>query len=161
MTTDQTPDSDHRYTITEAAQRLGISREALRLRIRRGRVLATKSGGQWYVHLPPDTGADGRADSDPDTTADTDQGERVAELREELGHARAEINRLWSALAVRDRELERKDAIILALSQRPALPAPQGLGERAGEGATMPVEAAETGEKPPVPSRPWWKWWAR
>src|SRR3712207_2859750 len=78
MTTLSTPDHDlPRYTITEAAKRLGISREALRLRVRRGRVLASKSNGQWYVHLPAE-GADTDPDMSPDQTPDVDQGGVVA-----------------------------------------------------------------------------------
>jgi len=122
MTPDQTPDSDQgRYTITEAAVRLGISREALRLRIRRGKVLSAKSGGVWYVYLPADT----RADSTPDMTPDSDQGALMAQLHGDLAEARGEIGRLWEELQTRRLENERKDAIILALSQRPALPEPR------------------------------------
>jgi hypothetical protein len=116
--------------------------------------------------------ADRPADTDPDMTPDSDQGAVVAELREALTHARGEISRLWSALETRDRELERKDAIILALAQRPALPSPadmgegtvpQGVGEGPGEGsaATMP----RSGPERPVSQReapeppPWYRRW--
>ena len=153
MITPPTPDADlPRYTITEAARRLGISREALRLRVRRGRVMASKSGGQWYVHLPAE-----EADTDPvmppDQTPDNDQRAIVTVLREDLEHAREEITRLWVALEVRDRELERKDAIIMALAQRPALPSPADQPEPP---ATMPAEAPESAV---APSRP--KGWLR
>jgi len=170
MTTDQTPDSDQqRYTITEAAKRLGISREALRLRIRRGRVLASKSGGQWYVYLPVDTPVS-EADTAPDTSTVTDQGAIVANLRDELDYARAEITRLWSALEVRDRELERKDAIILALAQRPALPAPAPSdrstvegppAEGVGETVAHRLEHLLTDAAATARPRPWWRRWLR
>ena len=141
MTTPSTPDADlPHYTITEAAKRLGISREALRLRVRRGRVLASKSNGQWYVHLPAE-GADTDPDRSPDQTPDLDQGAIVTTLREDLEHARDEITRLWAALEVRDRELERKDAIIMALAQRPALPSPADQPE---PGATVPRDEPES-----------------
>lgn len=152
MTTEPTSDTDlQRYTITEAAQRLGISREALRLRVRRGRVVATKSDGQWYVHLPTE-GADIDPDMPPVQTPVTDQGVLVGELREALEHARGELTRVWAALEVRDREIERKDAIIMALAQRPALPSPTP--EPAAE---MPHSGAESAVTPPVR----WPWWRR
>jgi len=37
---------------TEAAQALGISLDALRKRIARGTIEATKEGGHWYVQGP-------------------------------------------------------------------------------------------------------------
>jgi hypothetical protein len=155
MSPDTTADSDQaRYTMTEAAARLGISREALRLRIRRGRVLASKSGGQWHIYLPADTpvnGADTPSDTTAHTSTDSDRAELVAALREELEHARGEIARLWSALGVRDRELERKDAIILALAQRPALPA--------GSIEPQPTTEARTESPQEPPSAPKRRGW--
>ncbi len=157
MTMDQTTDGDQaRYTITEAAQRLGISREALRLRIRRGRVLASKSGGLWYVYLPADTPvseADNPLDMTGDTSTNSDQGALVVQLQGDLADARGEVARLWEELQSRRLENERKDAVILALSQRPALPAPRA--EPPAETPTAP--RAEAAQSPAW--RPWWRRW--
>src|SRR3712207_7827703 len=46
-----TDNSDNLLPFAEAAAQLGISREALRKRITRGRVTALRRGGQWFVNL--------------------------------------------------------------------------------------------------------------
>jgi len=68
----QTPDMDDTsgqgWTLTEAAERLGVSREALRKRVVRGRIPAHKDeNGVWLVDLPT---PDNRADKSPDVAAD-------------------------------------------------------------------------------------------
>lgn len=56
------------WTLTEAAERLGISREALRKRVIRGRIPAYKDqNGVWLVDLPT---LDKRADNAPDMAVD-------------------------------------------------------------------------------------------
>lgn len=50
-----TPSSGH-VGIAEASARLGISREGVRQRIRRGQLAATKIDGQWWILLPDPTG---------------------------------------------------------------------------------------------------------
>ncbi len=59
--TDTTDDASHNTTdvshdttvdVTTAAELLGISEEAVRARIRRGKLAAEKVGALWRVHLP-------------------------------------------------------------------------------------------------------------
>ena len=129
-------------SITEAARALGVTREAIRQRIRRGRIHAAKIDGQWYVELdcpristghmlgvdsapvPPNT----QPDSVPYSTFVTQLQGEIAFLREEV---------------------RRKDAIIARFAERlPALP--EG---RQDEPATPPPPRDEQ-----KPKRRWWLW---
>jgi len=68
QTSDMDNTSGQGWTLTEAAARLGVSREALRKRVVRGRIPAHKDeNGVWLVDLPT---PDNRADMSPDMAAD-------------------------------------------------------------------------------------------
>ena len=119
--TDITAERPPGLTITQAAQRLGINRDTIRQRVRRGTLPATKIGKQWYIHLDgpgtasgtirdvfspgsPDTGSatvpPTVRDGDPDDTAivtDTDP-DRAA--RGALATAQAEIARLETTVTI-------------------------------------------------------------
>lgn len=104
-------------TIGEAARALGISPEAVRQRIRRGTLPASKIGDRWYVQTPPapDTSLDGELARERDRQqADSD----AAALRELIARLTDEVAFLRSELAARNEELRRKDELIAALLQR-------------------------------------------
>jgi excisionase family DNA binding protein len=83
---------DERLTVAEAADLLGITKEAVRKRIHRGSLRADKDlDGTVRVYVAPST------------TAPEDRPELVEVLRDEIAHLR--------------RVSERKDAIIMSLSQ--------------------------------------------
>jgi hypothetical protein len=106
-----------RLPLTEAAKVLGITREAARKRVQRGTLHGWKENGCWIIEL------DDTADAVED-----DQGGQVAEI---VGVLRDENKRLWD-------ELQRKDSIIMALTQKiQALPEP-----------TLKNT-----------NHPWWKFW--
>lgn len=140
--------------IGEAAAQLGITTDAVRKRIRRRSLRAYKAGGQWYVVLPAsrpriqdgdlDTVLDGGQDDNLDSVQD---GQLVAALRDEIGFLRRELE-------ARAEEARRKDAIIMALSQRAALPAPQ-------EGAEAAAAAPAMSAIHETRKRPWWVVWRR
>jgi len=99
------------HTITEAAARLGISKEAMRSRVQRRRVQARKGDdGQWCVILPDD------ADASPCPTAAApspmanatgaigyDAPQEPADMR--LVEMREEVRFLRERLQVRDDEI--------------------------------------------------------
>ena len=122
--------------IGEAAQILGLTTTAVRKRIRRGSLPATKNAdGTWTVHLapvPPGQDAGRPAGSPADGPA---VDGRVAILEREN-------ERLWQELERRSEELRRKDVILAQFAERlPELPA-----------ACPPPEASAS-------PRPWWKFW--
>jgi hypothetical protein len=88
-----------RLSLTEAAEVLGTSRDAVRMRVRRG-TLASEKGedGRVYVFVEPD-----RDTVHPESQDEPSSSPLVDVLRDEIAHLR--------------RESERKDAIIMSLSQ--------------------------------------------
>jgi hypothetical protein len=113
---------ERRLTVSDAAQELGISAEAVRSRIKRGTLDSTKEGRTVYVLLPgrPDsdqttTGHDRTNDQAPPehdqtgTRADV-QGELVDSLLDQVTYMREQL--------AEEREARRRaDTIIAQLSQ--------------------------------------------
>ena len=103
-----------RVTVQEAAQRLGISQDAVRQRIRRGSMRHDKDDkGRVYVYLDPtNTRTTPVHDAPRDTVYDASRSnELVTELRNR-------IQFLENELTDRKEESRRKDHIIAALTQR-------------------------------------------
>ncbi len=107
--------------IGEAASRLGLTTAAVRKRIRRGSLKASKQDdGTWLIELPDEAGPPN----------DQDVGGAASSPRDDLAHAelveqlRSENVRLWEELRSRGEELRRKDIIIASFAERlPELPA--------------------------------------
>jgi len=101
-------------TVQEAAQRLGISQDAVRQRIRRGSIRHDKDDkGRVYVYLDP---TNTRPTPVHDAPSDTvPEASRSNELVTEL---RNRIQFLETELTDRKEESRRKDHIIAALTQR-------------------------------------------
>ena len=104
---DGEPPSPPGATIAQAALALGVSREAIRQRLRRGTLPATKVNGQWFIHLdqlnrpgtaeptpePTPTG-DARPTNPPDGSGDGVAYARLVDhLEKEIGFLREELQR--------------------------------------------------------------------
>jgi len=117
---------------TEAAQALGISLDALRKRIARGTIEATKEGRHWYVQGPDNQPAADRlptghqADASPQTAQNQVDGAELAIAVEEL---RARVQSLEAQLGVKDTQI----------------------GELHRLMATTALNAAQ--------GKPWWRFW--
>jgi hypothetical protein len=139
--------------ISDAAQQLGISAEAIRKRIGRGTMHGYKVDGQWYVTLDGPAGyAAGHPDGHPNATTgqrqDTHPDGAAGVYRELVDQQRTEIARLVEQLNVKDEQLQQANVIIMRLSERVAeLPAP----------ASQPQPEAPAESTPP--RRRWWQWW--
>jgi hypothetical protein len=101
-------------TITEAAARLGISRDAMRTRVRRGQVVAFKDPtGQWRVNLPDvqadpglDRGHDPGQDHPPDPPPGQGAGDgAVTALEELVSVLKAQVATQQEQLTAKDRQL--------------------------------------------------------
>jgi excisionase family DNA binding protein len=130
---DQTA-NQHRLTVHDAARRLGISEDAVRMRVKRGTLRSEREDGRLYVLL----------DADP-TTDPTDRTDLlIAELQDRV-----------RSLEEANRENRR---IIAALTSRiPALEAPRESPvptEEASEGARPHPGTEEPQEGT---QRPWWR----
>ena len=120
-------------TLTEAAARSGYSREALRLRVRRGKLKSSK-GNDGTIRVlvselvtlpPPEAPADDTADDQGDV-----QVAAIEVLRSTVDDLRSELNATRSAL-----ETARSDLL-----------ADRGRAERAGAEATAEKARAERAE---------------
>jgi hypothetical protein len=147
--------------IGDAAERLGISTDAIRRRIHRGTLHGEKIGGIWHVAVPAahdvhtrqaagaepippgDRPGGNRAESGPDRAA---TGEATGALSALIDAQRDEIAYLRAALSEEQEARRRADTIILELSRRPvALPADvdAAVSDLQGPQATKPAETTD------------------
>ncbi len=88
----------YRLTVAQAAERLGITQDAVRQRIRRGSIEHDKDeNGRVYVYLDP-------THTEHDTVQDGVRDELVEELRDRIRYL--------------EEESKRKDAILLRMAER-------------------------------------------
>ena len=111
-TTPNTTAVSHNTTVdvATAAQRLGISEEAVRARIRRGKLRAEKVGALWRVHLP-DGEPVGTQTRPPQPSRDTTSRHATehatqhnTESSELVDHLRGEVTYLRERLEEADRQ---------------------------------------------------------
>ena len=146
--------TDH-LTLDEAAAVLGISREAVRLRVRRGTLDGARVGGIWYVTLV------GRSSTDHTTDRPTDRPRyprrRDTAERDELAqHLRDEVDFLRDRVKFYERQVEHQAGEIADLRRQ--LPPPAtGEGPEEGTAPPMPFPAPER----PLTRRPWPPWYIR
>ncbi len=161
-------------TVQEAAEALGVTVEAIRGRMHRGKYLKEKDEeGRVFVLLSPDQLPNGRAEvyersterlgsssgerSDAHSRADgpTVYRRRDFDAEELVEELRGEVAYLKEIVATRDEEVRRRDHIIMALTERvPELEASQDVQED----ARRPAEGAGGVEHQPEPERrSWWR----
>jgi excisionase family DNA binding protein len=142
------PDLD-RLTVAQAADALNISQDAVRKRIARGTIPHDRDGsGRVHVYLSP-------SETVHKTDQDTVQDEAAKTVQDTY------IRSLEDQLAFLRRELERKDTILLNLTER--IPQLEALQEATDVPDTV-EEAPERAEPPPAAGgaqegarRPWWR----
>jgi hypothetical protein len=148
---DERTGDERRTTVSEAAEILGISAEAVRGRIRRGTIPVEREGGTVYVLI--EEPKDHRTTGDQSRTTDDRPGDRtdllIAELQDRV-----------RSLEEANRENRR---IIAALTSRiPAIEAPQEDRE-SPETVEGEPERAEPHPDTLRPQegvqRPWWRRW--
>jgi hypothetical protein len=147
-------DTRRRLTVTEAADALGVTVDAVRSRVKRGTIAHEREGGRVYVLLYADEARPGRA-QDTDQVGDQGVGqpedrtaELIATLREQLAaerQAHAEARRIIAGLVERI----------------PAIEAPQEAADAAEtveqESERVEPRFAAPGAQEGVESRPWWR----
>ena len=129
-----------RLTVAQAADRLGVTQDAVRKRIARGTIRHEKDyEGRIFVYLDTfesesKTDQDNGQDGESNTVSDADQDKYTRSLEDQIDFLR--------------RELERKDTIIMSLTQRiPEL-------EASPEPREVHVTASEGEGRRDVPSEP-------
>jgi len=136
--------------VSEAAELLGITAEAVRMRIKRGTLRSERQAGRVFVLLGPDRPTE-------HTTEHTTEQTELTDARDELiAQLRAEVE-AWRE------EARRKDHLLAAALERiPAIEAPP----EARESPVTVEEEPESAEPRPGTSeaqgdaqRPWWRRW--
>ena len=137
--------TNQRVTVPEAAELLGITVEAVRMRIKRGTLSAERQGGRVFVLL-------GQGHPTEHTTERTD----LTDPRDEL------IAQLRSEVEAWREEARRKDHLLAAALERipPQLEAPP---DAPGSPETVEKEQGRAEPRPDAPAaqegeaRPWWR----
>jgi hypothetical protein len=151
--------SGNRASVYEAADILGVTVDAIRKRIQRGTIPHQRDeDGRVWVLL--DT-----ASSLQDATTSRVSGDAEyaypTEIRDELVVSlKDQVEYLRRVIGARDLELQRKDSIIAALTQRiPELEPPQEASpEPQGSPADVTEEPSDTHEAPSkMERRSWWR----
>jgi excisionase family DNA binding protein len=144
------PSSDlDRLTVAQAAEALGISQDAVRKRIARGTIPHDRDeSGRVFVYLSP-------SETVQKTDQDTVQDDATKTVQDTY------IRSLEDQIAFLRRELERKDTILLNLTERiPELEAPQEASESPETVEKAPESAdhrSATGGTQEGAQRPWWR----
>jgi hypothetical protein len=145
-----------RVTVAEAAQLLGLSAEAVRSRVQRGTLKSKKERGTVYVLLDSERLSSDQTSSKrhPNGDEDTTQTDARAHLD---GDQTRFIASLEGQIEWLRREVERKDTIIMSLSQSiAALEAPAAPEPR--ESDISASEDKGNGDVPPQEEqRSWWR----
>jgi hypothetical protein len=134
-----------RRTVAQAADALGISQDAVRKRIARGTISNDRNeSGRVYVYLSPsETVHKTDQDTGPDDATKTVQDTYIRSLEDQIAFLR--------------RELERKDGILLNLSNKiPQLEAPES-PETVEEASDSAEPRSATGGAQEGARRPWWR----
>ena len=147
-----------RYTVTQAADMLGISTGAVRNRLSRGTLRSVKESGTVYVLLPADIQRDAERDAAdiPPGMSPSDSDALTSELRDRLRYVEGQLE------AERQAHAESRRLLAAALERIPpqleASPEAPGSPETAtekAEGVTTP-RPGTTGAQESV-QRPWWR----
>ena len=138
--------TSQRLTVQEAAEILGTSVDAVRMRVRRGSLPSEKdSDGRVYVWVDGDASeTKPRLDGESDALISA-KDETIATLREQL-EAEREANR------------ENRRIIAALTSRIPEIEAPREPPSEAPEARVTPSEPVPNTEMPPEAERtPWWR----
>ena len=107
--------NQQRITVHDAARQLGISEDAVRMRVKRGTLEAEREAGRLYVLL------DSVPTTDPTPRTDDRTEELITELRDRV---RSLEHQLDQERAARTEERRRADTVIAQLSAATAEQAP-------------------------------------
>lgn len=137
-----------KLTVPQAAERLGITQDAVRKRIRRGYIGWEKGAdGRLYVWVDP---TETSKETSDETSRDADDGvllDYVETLKDRIRHL--------------EEESRRKDHLLAAALERiPAIEAPTEAPSEYSESPVTTSEETGRGEEAP-PQEEWRSWWQR
>jgi transposase-like protein len=144
-----------RLTVPQAAEALGVTVDAVRGRIRRGKLNSEQHAGTVYVWLDAPEEDDSRGPSATSHRPSDDQSERIEVFREQVASLREQLQ------AERQAHAEARRLLMAALERiPPQLEAPS----EPPESLETPSDSAPNTPTPPEPEtpavpRPWWRRW--
>ena len=144
-----------RLTVPQAAEALGVTVDAVRGRIRRGKLDSEQHAGSVYVWLDAPEEDDSRGPSTTSHRPSADQSERIEDFREQVAYLREQLQ------AERQAHAEARRLLMAALERiPPQLEAPS----EPPESPETPSDSAPNTTTPPEPEtpaepRPWWRRW--
>jgi predicted ArsR family transcriptional regulator len=143
-------DRSQRYTVTQAADILGISPGAVRNRLSRGTLRRVKEGGVVYVLLPADMSQPTERDTTdiPPDMSPSDNDVLTSEVRDRLRYVEGQLE------AERQAHAEARRIIAGLVERIPAIEAPEDASRPSGGAEPHPgTEEAQEG----AAQRPWWR----
>ena len=146
-------------TVADAAKMLGLTTEAVRMRVKRGTLASTRIAGTVYVVLErpnsqPNTRPNGGPNAQPNVQP-SDRTEVVARLEDHNTTLREQVEHLRQELGIRNEELRRKDHLLAAALERiPELEAPR---EPRESPETAPEESGGAEDRGDEERPSWWK----
>jgi hypothetical protein len=138
-----------RLTIAEAADRLGVTRDAVRKRIKRNSIKwEDGSDGETYVYVDVAETAEDVSDDASGHATSSATDPLVESLQEQVEYLRREVE-AWQE------EARRKDHLLAAALERipPALEGPP----ETRESPVTDSKQEEKGDVPEEKKRPWWR----
>ncbi len=159
----QDPTADRMtVTVADAAKLLGLSTEAVRMRVKRGTLASTRVAGTVYVLIDqPNDEPNGRPNDQPNgqpnAQPNVDPTPLVESLREHNADLRDQVEHLRQELEVRNEELRRKDHLLARTLERiPEIEPPP----EPREGREKASENGGKGDgNPEQERRSWWRRW--
>jgi hypothetical protein len=149
-----------RLTVPQAAEALGVTVDAVRGRIRRGKLEAEHEAGAVYVWIDAPDEGDRRGPSATSQRPSDDQSERIEDLREQVAYLREQLEQERRANS------EHRRLLAAALERIPPAIEPPAEASPDERGSPETAETRTEGESPrpgPTPSqesverRPWWR----
>jgi len=142
-----------RYTVTQAADMLGVTTGAVRNRLSRGTLRKVKEGGTVYVLLPADMsrGAERDAADMSGGMSHVETDALTSELRDRLHYVERQLE------AERQAHAEARRLLAAALERIPAIEAPQEASEASEPGEEQQGSSDAPQQPQAATSRPWWR----
>jgi transposase-like protein len=141
-----------RLTVPQAAEALGVTVDAVRGRIRRGKLKSEQHAGTVYVWLDAPEEDNSRRRSATSHRPSADESERIKDFREQVTYLREQLE------AERQAHAEARRIIAGLVERIPAIEAPRENPPESPESPAptdTPTEAPEEAQE--GVQRPWWR----
>jgi excisionase family DNA binding protein len=148
-----------RLPISTAADRLGVSVDTIRRKIKRGQIEATRDNhGQWFVTIPADANAAHAAKSTSTAYAPMQQpdAQLVAALQDQIGFLRDQLNQAQADRAGQGGRITELEARLMASEDRHRAELARERTQAAEERAKL-LDMVEAERQRHQLRRPWWQ----